>query len=496
MTVAVTAGVYSTERDASLYAQQLSTANLGLGNTFTKGPVNQRTFISSEDSLTAIFGKPTPNSQGWYAAREYLRRGNQLWVVRVGADANLEYAEVDALDNASAATMTFTAITKGSDFNGFTLVLTAGTSTGRKITIEDADGIPVEAFDNITKANCAANINGISKYLTVTNITSGSPGEPINQEVSLAGGSDGIIGLGDSDIVGTTTGAVRTGLKLFANPEAVDINLLCSPGFASTNVNLEMLQLCEARADALALIDPPYGLNHQEVTDWHNGLSPGDYAYNSSYGALYWAWQQVFDENNRADIWTAPSGHAARVMAENDAVAFEWFAPAGSTRGRVKSSKSTEQSPDLGERNLLYGPGNNVNPIVDFVNDGIMVYGQKTLQRTASALDRINVRRMLLSIRKVVASVARPLVFEPGDQITRRQFIATVTPPLRRIATNRGLRDFLVVCDDSNNPASLQDQNRMAGKIFLKPVKTTEIIEVGFITTSQGANFTELVTSF
>ena len=491
----VSPGVYSTELDLSLYVQQLSGAIMGECNTFTKGPVNTRTFISSLDQLNNIFGGPTPNSQGWYACREFLRQGNQLQVVRVAHGASLASADAQAKDGSAAETLDFTPISPGSGWNGYQLVFTSGTSTGRKISFVDPNGILLETFDNILKANAEANINGISKNFTVTNITAGSPGEPINQTLTFTGGNDGISGLTDGDIIGTSVNGVKTGLELLRDSDAVDINLVLASGFSSSNVNLDLIDIATSRGDTLAIIDAPFGLNVQDIVNWHNGISPGDVAYNSSYGALYWSWQTVFDSINGLNVETAPSGHAAKVMAYTDRVSFPWFAPAGLNRGLLTSSLGSEISPDQGDRDLMYGPGNNVNPIVDFVNVGTAIYGQKTLQRAATALDRVNVRRMLLTLRKVISTASRYLVFEQNDATLWREFVGITQPVVNNVIANRGLNQGLVVMDASTNTPDIVEQNRAAGKIFLEPTKTAEQIELSFVITEQGASFSEMLAS-
>lgn len=489
----VTAGVSTREIDISLYTQQLSGTIFGQVNSFTKGPVNKPTFISSEPKLTEIFGPPTPNSQGFYAAREFLRRGNQLQVVRVGNPSTMAKATATAVASGPLDSIRFDSINEGSGWNGIKLVLTSGSASGRKISITTADGILLEQYDNITRANAVANINGISKYVTATILTAGSPGEPTNQSITLSAGTDGISGLTDSHVIGTS-GVPKTGLQLLKNPEVIDLNLIAASGFSSSNVILELLSLAEFRADTLALIDPPFGLDVTQVRDWHNGLSPGDVAFNSSYGALYWSWQQAFDEYNSQNVYTAPSGHVSRVIAFTDATRFPWFAPAGLQRGRVPASKGGEYSPDQGERDYLSGPGQNVNSIVDFIGLGPTVFSQKTLQRAPTALDRVNVRRMLLHLRKVIATSAKYLSFEPNDPTTWREFTGLVTPPVRNVLTNRGIRDFRVICDGTTNTADVIDQNRMRGKIYVKPTKSAEMIEIDFITTAQGADFNEVIT--
>ncbi len=178
----------------------------------------------------------------------------------------------------------------------------------------------------------------------------------------------------DAAVIGNP--ASSTGLYAFQNPEAIDINLLVVPGFSSGAVIGTALQLAESRGDILYLVDPPFGLRPQQVVDWHNGMLLSDLssAINSSYGALYWGWLRVFDQFSSDEIWIPPSGHASAVFSRTAREAEQWFAPAGLRRGRLLTALDVEFSPTQGERDLLYGSGNAVNPIVKFPQDGITIW--------------------------------------------------------------------------------------------------------------------------
>jgi phage tail sheath protein FI len=181
----------------------------------------------------------------------------------------------------------------------------------------------------------------------------------------------------------------------------------------------------------------------------------------------------------------------ARLAADTDQNDEVWFAFAGLLRGRLLGALDVEYSPVQGERDYMYSGGNAVNPIVSFPVDGICLFGQRTLQRASTALDRINVRRMLLYARKVIASAVRYLVFEPNDLMTWIRFVDLVSPYLRSIKARRGLEDFRVVCDETTNTPDRINNNDMVGKLFLKPTKTAEMIELEFTLLPTGATFEE-----
>tara|TARA_R100001244_G_scaffold25113_3_gene25503 strand:+ start:9608 stop:12469 length:2862 start_codon:yes stop_codon:yes gene_type:complete len=269
-----------------------------------------------------------------------------------------------------------------------------------------------------------------------------------------------------------------TGMNAFQNSETFNITLLMTPGFNSGAVIAEALQMCERRGDCLAIIDPPFGLRPQQVVDWHNGMLFSDLsaALNSSYGALYWSWIEIFDQFNGGTIFVPPSGHVAAVYARTARVAEPWFAPAGLNRGRLLTALDVEFNPTQGERNLLYGFNNAVNPIVNFPQDGITVFGQRTLQRRDSALDRVNVRLLLIFLKKGLIPLLRNFLFEPNDSILWGQVSATITPFLNDVKARRGLTAFRVTVDETNNTPIRRDRNELWVSVLIKPTRTVEFV--------------------
>ena len=294
----------------------------------------------------------------------------------------------------------------------------------------------------------------------------------------------------DRVIIGSP--AEETGIFAFQNPEVYDITLLIIPGASSGAVIGQGLQMCEARGDVLMIIDPPFGLRAQQVVDWHNGMLYSDLAQaiNSSYGALYFPWLQIFDQFSGQTIYIPPSGHVSAVYARTANVAEQWFAPAGLTRGRILTALDTEVDLTQGERDLLYGYGNAVNPIVNFPQDGITVWGQRTLQRASTALDRVNVRMLLIFIKKNALQFLRQFVFEPNDATTRAQVVNVSNPFLAEIQARRGLTGFEVVCDERNNTAERIDRNELHVAYFLKPTRAAEFIQLNLVVLRTEASFT------
>jgi phage tail sheath protein FI len=342
-------------------------------------------------------------------------------------------------------------------------------------------------------------INSSSQRVIVTNGTGSGEGLlPVqNNGNSLSyftGGNDGIESTTNpSTFIGVANDTQSTGLQLFRNPEQLDINLIAVPGISNAAVINAMIDVCLFRKDCMCIVDPPLGLTPQNVVDWANGAgsySSDHAAFNSSYAALYWPWLQIYDPVNRGTVWTPPSGHLSFVYAYTDYNSETWSAPAGLNRGHLTTPVKAEYIPTLGERDLLYS--NNVNPIATFIRDGINVWGQKTLQRTPTALDRVNVRRLMLYLEKVVATAVRTLVFEPTDRVTWIQFINLVEPFLDSVKSRRGLLEYKVVCDETTNTPDVQDRNEMYARIYIRPTKTAEFISIDFILTDSGTAFSEL----
>ena len=284
---------------------------------------------------------------------------------------------------------------------------------------------------------------------------------------------------------------IETGIFAFQNPEVFDITLLIIPGASSGAVIGQGLQMCESRGDCMMIIDPPFGLRAQQVVDWHNGMLFSDLAQaiNSSYGALYHPWLKIFDQFSGDNIFIPPSGHVSSVYARTARVAEQWFAPAGLNRGHLLTPIDTEVDLTQGERDLMYGYGNAVNPIVNFPQDGITVWGQRTLQRRSSALDRVNVRLLLIFIKKNATRFLRQFVFEPNDRITRAQVTSVSNSFLADITARRGLYAYNVVCDETNNTPERIDRNEMHVAYFLKPVRAAEFIVLSLVVLRTGASF-------
>jgi len=328
-------------------------------------------------------------------------------------------------------------------------------------------------------------INKGSQYLTCQ-FDESTEEDITGKSYVITGGNDGIEGLSATDI--------QLALEDFGNTEVVDIDILLTPGWSDRNVIMTGITLAENRADCLYIFDPPYGLKAQQVVDWTNAV--GTYAteepaFNSSYAAVYWPWVQINDTYSGKNIWLPPSGYVASQIAYSDRVSEPWFAPAGLNRGRLTKPITIEYSPTKGERDILYGNQNVVNPIINYKNQGLTIWGQKTTQRKYTALNRVNVRRLVNYLKKVITASTAYFVFEPNDEYSWQRWYDMVEPKLTSVKAKRGVYDFLILMDETTVSVSDIDNNRMPGQIKFKPTKTAEFIPLDFMIMPTGASFEE-----
>ena len=287
----------------------------------------------------------------------------------------------------------------------------------------------------------------------------------------------------------TSSGSVawKRAINAVSNPDEYDINMLVTPGIIHKHhsvVSNHAIDKVEARADAFYVMD---GSDIDDnVATAVNNVSNLD----TNYVATYYPWVKMDDiSKGSGTILVPPSVVIPGVIAFTDSVAHEWFAPAGLNRGGLTNVRMTKKKLTHTDRDTLYE--GRVNPIASFPGQGVVVFGQKTLQSKPSALDRINVRRLLIRLKKFIASSSRFLVFEQNDSSTRSRFLNIVNPFLESVQANSGLSAFKVVMDDSNNTPDVIDRNQLVGQIFIQPTRTAEFIVLDFTVLPTGAAFPE-----
>lgn len=410
--------------------------------------------------------------------------------VRDASDTDVEVAgRINGdINDSAAVTFTINADSAGIDGNSTQVVVTNNVREGNFALQVFNNGVEVESWGGLVKDEDSrfyveTFLALVSDWIRVDD-NSAVSAPPLDGTYSLTGGSDGIPSDPDEQddmIIGNRL--AFSGIYALSEPEQIDIDLIACPGHASTAVVAALLDLCQnLRQDCLAIIDPPFGLTVQEIVDWQNGSHPlNTTRFDSDFGALYWPWLKQRDNFNRVDVWVPPSGSVMATIARSDQIAAPWFAPAGLTRGIVPGITDVFSRPTLEERDLMYGYRNAVNPIVQFVDlDGFVIWGQKTLQRRPTALDRVSVRRLMFLIEKRIRSASRQLLFDPHDDILRQKFERIATAILSEVQVGRGITAFRVKCDEELNTPDVIDRNELRARIGIQPVRAAEFIFIEF----------------
>lgn len=303
---------------------------------------------------------------------------------------------------------------------------------------------------------------------------------------SLSGGLDG-----------TAPGVseIQTGIDLFADAETVDVNLLFSVNDENgvDTIAAKLISTAVARKDVVAFVSPPTedsvgtATPTTDVKTWADGLTSTSYAVIDSTAL------KIYDKYNDVYRWIPASGHVAGLCAYTDNVADAWFSPAGFNRGQLLGVTKIAYNPKQADRDTLYKA--RINPIVSFPGQGTVLYGDKTAQSKPSAFDRINVRRLFITLEKSISTAAKFQLFELNDEFTRAMFRNMVEPFLRDVQGRRGITDFKVVCDETNNTGDVIDRNEFRADIYIKPARSINFITLNFIATRTGVDFSELTGS-
>jgi phage tail sheath protein FI len=283
-------------------------------------------------------------------------------------------------------------------------------------------------------------------------------------------------------------------LDLFNNADSVDVSLLMAGPTTTDTIPEKLITICESRKDAVAFISPDF----DDVVDNAGSESTDIVAYaetitKSSYAVMDCGWKYQFDKYNDVYRWVPLNGDIAGLCARTDSNRDPWFSPAGLSRGVIKNVVKLSWNPTKAERDILYKAG--VNPVVTFPGEGTILYGDKTLVNRPSAFDRINVRRLFIVLEKSIAKAARSSLFEFNDEFTRAAFVNLVEPYLRDVKGRRGIYDFKVVCDTTNNTPEVIDRNEFIGDIYIKPARSINYIQLNFVAVRTGVSFDEIVGS-
>lgn len=329
-------------------------------------------------------------------------------------------------------------------------------------------------YDN-GASSYVGNVLASSAYITLSSATGLSAGEQ-----TLSGGNDG------TDSNGTA--ARSSGYDLFNDPDAVDISLIIVGEDDSGELTEDAVAIAESRKDCVVFSSAPKSASAQAILDsaWYQKVDNNP----SSYLILDSGYKNMYDRYNDVARSVPLNGDIAGLCVFTDSAADPWFSPAGMNRGSIKNITSLHYSPDKAGRDLLYK--NAINPVASFSGQGTILFGDKTFLKRPSSFDRINVRRLMIFLEKMIGRAARSLLFEFNDEFTRSSFVNMVTPTLRDVQGRRGVSDFLVICDETNNTPEVIDNNQFVGSILVKPNRSINYIQLNFVAVRTGVEFSEV----
>ena len=551
----VSPGVQVKEIDLTNVVPSVSSTIGAMAGAFQWGPCEEVHTVTSETELVEKFGEPDANTfESVLSAAQFLSYGNALKVVRavkstarnatasgtgilaknddhfstlspaaadwvmarhpgvMGSALKVHFATQAASFNSSAQWKSWVesapstsagAAAVGGSLDEIHVVVTdeTGELTGTAGTVLETYGFLSQASDvksaDGTSLYYKDHINAKSEWIRIGNhpaalsdagesAVSNAFTQVAVASASLGGGIDG-----NTLTVGETTAMYAK----FSDSETVDVNLVfqANSGFsASDNVTLSnyITAQCAARKDAVGFVSPERAATANAaapattVATWRTAITSTSYGFADS-SSLY-----VYDKYNDVYRWICAAGSMAGLAANADLVADAWFSPAGFTRGNVRNVTKLAWNPNQAERDALYKTG--VNPIVTFPGQGTLLFGDKTLQAKPSAFDRINVRRLFIVLEKAVSTASKASLFEFNDEFTRAQFRNMVEPFLRDVQGRRGITDFKVVCDGTNNTGNIIDANKFVADIYVKPARSINYITLNFIATRTGVEFSEI----
>ena len=372
----------------------------------------------------------------------------------------------------------------------------------------------LEKFAFVSKAGDAKNTDGTSNYYKdVLNSKSkwvwwaGHPSSGTNwgktTDFILANEVDrsyDLLSTTDFELSGGVDSAPLAGnlsssYDLFDNPDSVDVSLLMGGALTGDTVPNHLISMAETRKDVLVFLSPEQSSVVNNSGNETNSIKAlRDSLTSSSFAVMDSGWKYQYDKYNDVYRWIPLNGDIAGLCARTDIERDPWFSPAGFNRGQIKNVVKLSWNPTKAERDTLYKSG--VNPVVTFPGEGTVLYGDKTLLSRPSAFDRINVRRLFIVLEKAIARAARSSLFEFNDEFTRAQFVNLVEPFLRDVQGRRGIYDYRVVCDTTNNTSEVIDRNEFVGDIYIKPARSINFIQLNFVAVRTGVSFNEVVGSF
>lgn len=544
-------GVLVTEKDLTNVIPAVSTSAGAFAGQFSWGPAGEIRTISSENELKKYFGLPLVTTD-WFTAANFLGYGNNLQLVRaVGTGArNATDGDPVLIKNQDAYEATYASGSEG--LYGVVAARYPGVY-GSVLEVQIADSGSFEGWDyaayfdaapgTSAQADAAGCTDDEVHIVVIDNlgVFGGSPNTVIEKFAfaskqsgnRLADGTNnyykevlnnqsqyvwwmdhptlgenwGASSFTEFDVLadpytavlsggvnGTATdGDLQAAYNLFANKELVDISLVLTGGHSATVVNYAIDNVALARLDCVVFFSPPlaavYNNAGSEAADVV-AYRQTDIGRNTSYAVMDSGWKRQYDRYNDTYINVPLNADTAGLCARTDTTNDAWWSPAGFNRGQIKNVVKLVWSPNQTERDTLYKNG--VNPVATFPGEGTLLYGDKTLLAKPSAFDRINVRRLFIVLEKAIATAAKYQLFEFNDVFTRAQFRSMVEPFLRDVRGRRGIYDFRVVCDETNNTGEVIDRNEFVADIYIKPARSINFIYLNFVAVRTSVSFTEV----
>jgi len=488
MTYPISAGVYPREVDQSFIVPAVANSIGGIVISSDKGNTGELNLVTSNKEFLDTYGDPVPDNPSMYAALAFLEKGNRLLVARAINDAIVATSPV--LDTDGTPTLAFTVNAKNEGLWGNSLTVTTSASVNDIFTLTILlDAVIVETFE-VTRNPLAKNGFGqsifiedvIDKNSIYVSVVDNAANPYTVADVAtvtaqaFTAGADDTLAPDDTDI--------NAEWDRFAVKEDVEVSLLINGGWATIAVHAKMIAIAEARKDCFAILDFLEADDTVAEMVTYTGTTLNA---NTSYAAIYAGWVYIYDQYNDKYLYVPPSGYVAGVYANTANVSEVWYAPAGVRRG-VMNVLGVQTVWSEGDRDTLYTA--KINPIQNFTGEGIQVYGQKTLQTAASALDRVNVRMLMITIEKALEKALRPFVFEFNDTFTRDNIASIINSYMEDIKVRRGVYDYLAVVDETNNTAIVIDQNKLIVDLYVKPTRVAEFIQMNAVITATGASFT------
>lgn len=480
-------GAYAVERDYSHYIAYAAKTIFAVVGTATKGPVGVATVCTSAQDLVNKFGPLRTDCYGLYAGQYFLSQSSKLYFVRAASESaarsKVSIKGMNVSDVEVADALTIEALEIGTYADGYSVLVSTGSKEGSyTIHVKNKSGNTIETIKDIKLEDLTTSYKAESFKVSAINPVAAklTPGT-----YTFSGGNDGISDIDAGDYINAANSLAA---------DQVDMNLFAVPGVSDAAVITAMLALAENRGDCLYLVDPPKGLTKDGVAQWHNG--GGEYehvAFNSSFGALYYDWVIIYDSVNKVKVEVPPSVVVAASYAYSDRTTEVWYAPAGLQRGLVRGVLDSVTKLSKADTEYLYSDENSINSLYDDPQVGLVLWGQKTLSRADSALNRVNVRRLLNYLKRVVTAACNYLTFEPNDRVTWNSFEMKILPTLKNIQQKRGIYEFRIVKGETIVTDEDIDNYRMPCMIMIRPTKAAEEIPIYFVITSTGADFNEVL---